>query len=337
MLYLALLLACTPKPPDTSADTAPESSVVDTVSETAGETATPDTADTTVPDTSSPDTDDTAETARTVETADTGDTAPPPVPLDPCFDDKLYPFAWACDDLEPTYDGAFWDGIDPADPSFEADLQYRLGAPDYVSYDELWTAFPFTDAREDGTVWDIYADTAFDFDDDRCGSYSSEGDCFNREHTWPQSWSSDDSSLKRDLVIVLPTDGWVNGKRGDLTLGEVDEVEDLSSNRSKWGECTFGDDEIEVFEPADEYMGDLARIYFYVTLRFRGEDSDWLSNEAVTRATLNPEAEGMLRRWNFEDPVSDKEIARNDAVEALQGNRNPFVDHPEWVCEIADF
>jgi endonuclease I len=90
-----------------------------------------------------------------------------------------------------------------------------------------------------------------------------------------------------------------------------------------------------VFEPIDEYKGDLARTYFYVSVAYMG--ASWSSNQMVSGAKLNADAEAMLRAWHAADPVSSKETARNAAVEDVQGNRNPFIDHPEWVELITDF
>lgn len=332
---LLLLLGC----PTTKDSSVPDPHTGDTgAGDTAphtGDTA-PDTGETALHtgDTGRPDTGpDTAPP----HTGDTGDTGVVDPPLAPCFDPADFDPSLACDDADATYTGAYYDGIDPASGDLLDELHDLVSDVDYEAYDDLWAAFPLTDVRDDGTIWDIYSDYAWVPLDDQCGSYGGEGDCYNREHTWPQSWSSNDASLKRDLHQVFPTDGYVNGVRGNLVYGEVDRVDYTSSNGSTAGWCDVGDDHVEAFEPADDYKGDLARVYFYVATRFAGEDGGWLDNEMVTGALIAPEAEILLRRWAAEDRVSEKEIARNEAVFAWQGNRNPFVDHPEWVCAVADF
>ena len=91
------------------------------------------------------------------------------------------------------------------------------------SYAQLWNDFESTDDRDDnGKVWDIYSDIPdsvapyqYTFGTDQCGSYNSEGDCYNREHTVPQSWFNGDAPMVSDLFHIYPTDGWVNNKRGD--------------------------------------------------------------------------------------------------------------------------
>ena len=90
------------------------------------------------------------------------------------------------------------------------------------------------------------------------------------------------------------------------------------------------------FEPPDAFKGDLARSYFYMAVRYEDEFT-CCSGSGVVGDDLRPWLEAQLLIWHASDPVSAKEIARNDAVHALQGNRNPFIDHPEWVGEIADF
>ena len=240
--------------------------------------------------------------------------------------------------------GSTWDGIDPDSSSLKTDLHNLINDHSGVSYDGLWGVFDETDARSDGSVWDMYSDLGkeqseyiYAFEDDQCGQYSSEGDCYNREHSFPQSWSDDGAPERSDLHQVFPVDGYVNGIRGSLPLGPVGQVNRTTSNGSLRGEsihCGYDDD---VFEPIDEYKGDLARALLYVSVRDQGADSDRGERDASDGAHLETWFEEVQLAWHLLDPVSDKETARNDAVEAVQGNRNPFVDRPELACEIDDF
>ena len=240
--------------------------------------------------------------------------------------------------------GATWEGLEWDSADLTAELHGRIADHDGVSYDDLWTAFGRTDRREDGRIWDIYSDPGveeaaylYDFETDQCGEYDSEGDCYNREHTFPQSWSDDIAPMKTDLHQVFPVDGWVNGLRGSLPYAEVRESGSETSNGSRRGLSAICGYEDEGFEPVDAYQGDLARAQLYMAVRYRGEDGGWASSEASQGASLEPWYEQMLIAWHLLDPVSEKERARNDAVESLQGNRNPFVDRPEFVCGITDF
>ena len=87
-----------------------------------------------------------------------------------------------------------------------------------LTYDELWDKYIITDTRADGYVRDWYSNTTnFTHIADKAGSYKKEGDVYNREHLVPQSWGPP----KADIVHVVPTDGYVNNRRGNLPLGEV--------------------------------------------------------------------------------------------------------------------
>ena len=89
-----------------------------------------------------------------------------------------------------------------------------------------------------------------------------------------------------------------------------------------------------VFEPIDEYKGDFARTYFYFGTRYYGEDGSWEGSPQVDGAQLLPWAENLLLEWHAADPVSAKEIDRNEAIYAIQGNRNPFIDRPDFVLKL---
>jgi hypothetical protein len=89
-----------------------------------------------------------------------------------------------------------------------------------------------------------------------------------------------------------------------------------------------------VFEPIDDYKGDLARTYFYMTTRYYTEDSNWGSSGMSDKCELKPWAIEMLLNWHDLDPVSQKELDRNEAVYAIQGNRNPFIDDPDFADRI---
>lgn len=209
------------------------------------------------------------------------------------------------------------------------------------SYGQLWNDFESTDDRDDnGKVWDIYSDIPggsppylFTFGSDQCGSYDSEDDCYNREHTVPQSWFNSEAPMVSDLFHVYPTDGWVNNKRGDLPYGEVGSPDWTSLNGSTVGYCTAEGYPYTVFEPIDAFKGDLARTYFYMMTRYMDVAGNW-SSDMFSNGDLAPWVQNMLLQWNVDDPVSQKEIDRNNAVYAIQDNRNPYIDHPEWPHAI---
>ena len=202
------------------------------------------------------------------------------------------------------------------------------------SYSFLWTAFKTTDVKTNGKVWDMYSTCDWTFTTDQCGSYGGECDCYNREHSWPKSWFGDKAPMNSDLFHLYPTDGYVNNKRGNYPFGEVSSPSYTSSNGSKVGSNTFPGYSGTVFEPIDEYKGDFARTYFYMSTRYYGEDSNWPGSPMVNKSQLKPWALAMMKKWHQNDPVSAKEISRNNAVYGFQNNRNPFIDHPEYVAAI---
>lgn len=210
-----------------------------------------------------------------------------------------------------------------------------------LSYDYLWTAYAQTDIKTNGKVWDMYSDKPgqnppyeFTYGSDQCGNYGGEGDCYNREHSIPKSWFNDASPMVTDLIHVVPTDGYVNGKRSNYPFGEVASASWTSQNGSKLGSSAVSGYSGTVFEPIDEYKGDFSRIYFYMTVCYMNKNLGATSNSMFTSGNLKPWALSMLIQWSNEDPVSEKEIARNNAVYQIQGNRNPFVDYPELVGKI---
>lgn len=203
-----------------------------------------------------------------------------------------------------------------------------------LTYNFLWTAFKTTDALPSGKVWDMYSSYTWTFGTNQCGNYGSEGDCYNREHSWPKSWFGDKAPMNSDLFHLYPTDGYVNGKRSNFPFGEVSNPTYTSSNGCKLGSNTYPGYSGVVFEPIDEYKGDFARTYFYMSTRYYGEDNNWPGSAMVNKSQLKPWALAMLKKWHEQDPVSAKETSRNNAVYAYQKNRNPFIDHPEYVAAI---
>jgi len=211
-----------------------------------------------------------------------------------------------------------------------------------ISYSALWTAYENTDKKPNGKVWDMYSDVPggtppyqFTFFSDQCGNYSQEGDCYNREHSFPRSWFGGTvAPMNTELFQVYPTDGYVNGKRGNYPYGEVGSASWTSQNGCKVGNCITPGYSGTVFEPIDEYKGDFARTYFYMATRYLGEDGNWPGSPMVDGAQPKTWALNMLFEWHQNDPVSEKEIDRNNAVHDIQNNRNPFIDDPFYVDQI---
>lgn len=176
----------------------------------------------------------------------------------------------------------------------------------------------------------------------QCGNYSGEGSCYNREHLIPQSVFGQDSPMVSDPFHIWPTDGKVNGERDSFPFGVVgNNVEFTSRNGSKRGNnlnsgYSAGYSGI-VFEPLDEFKGDIARAYFYFATRYQENGiQSWsytmfngTKDKVFTDTFLK-----ILMTWHLNDPVSPREIAMNNAIYTFQNNRNPFIDNPEYAQQI---
>ena len=204
------------------------------------------------------------------------------------------------------------------------------------TYKQLWTDFYTTDAKPNGKVWDMYSNKReMTFGTDQAGSYSKEGDVYNREHSWPNSWfGGEKQPMYTDLHHLYPTDGYVNNRRSNYAFGETNgESYKSANNFSKLGACTYSGYTGTVFEPNDDYKGDFARTYFYMVTCYEEKLPDWV-NKGNANITINSSGLvtwqlEMLMKWSKNDPVSaDKETPRNIAVYGIQGNRNPFIDYP---------
>ena len=208
-----------------------------------------------------------------------------------------------------------------------------------TSYKALWTHFRTTDAKPNGKVWDMYSNKReMEFGTDQAGNYSKEGDVYNREHSMPNSWFGGKvMPMYTDLHHLYPTDGYVNNKRANYPFGETANPSWKSANDfSKLGKCTYPGYDGVVFEPNDEYKGDFARTFFYMVTCYEEQLPTWYTNNAESRPTLDGNKYPglsdwqleMLMKWSKNDPVSEKEINRNNAVWDIQNNRNPFIDYP---------
>ena len=199
-----------------------------------------------------------------------------------------------------------------------------------VGYDGLYNVYPTSDVTADGKVWDMYSTCTWTHGVAKCGNYSNVCDCYNREHSIPQSWFNSASPMVSDAFHIYPTDGKVNGQRSNYPHGECSGGTTLAGGKGRLGSSTFAEYSGTVFEPDDEYKGDFARTYFYFTTRYM--NTSVTTGGGVfgsTFGSINSWAINLYLKWSRQDPVSKKETDRNNAVEVFQHNRNPFIDHPE--------
>ena len=208
--------------------------------------------------------------------------------------------------------------------------------------------------ENDNTVLDMYSENPtgsdsynYNHNDRTCGNYNSENDCYNREHIFPQGFFNEQLPMRTDIHHVVPTDGYVNNRRANYPFGEVTNETWMSSNGSKVGQNTYGSFSGVVFEPIDEFKGDIARMLLYFAVRYEDEVSQSISggswdNHTTTNNPLNGTNDQvyetwylqLLNQWHQNDPVSSREIKRNNEAYNFQGNRNPFIDYPEYVDSI---
>ncbi|WP_413580888.1 endonuclease I family protein [Bdellovibrio sp. HCB288] len=152
-----------------------------------------------------------------------------------------------------------------------------------------------------------------------------DGNILNTEHTWPQSRFSGQFNTgmqKSDLHHLYPTDNELNSIRGNYEFGEVArDAKKLKCPVSRFGKPAVGGN--DVFEPPQAHKGNVARALFYFSVHYS--------------LPISPRQEAFLRKWDKEDPVDDEEMARNNAIHMVQGNRNPFIDYPELTDKINKF
>lgn len=218
-----------------------------------------------------------------------------------------------------------------------------------LGYNGLWTAYATTDVYP-GTnkIWDMYGECDFTYSNDKCGTYNGVCDCYNREHSIPQSyWGGGTTGIGCDIFHLVPTDGKINGVRSNDEFGEVNGGKDWNGNKSgsagSWstdkktiastaGEVIQGSG--NVFEPKDQYKGDFARGYMGTIIKW--QQSNLTTGNNFFSGTYTPsayfgftkKAVVLMMKWHREDPVSQKEIDRNNGIQKTQGNRNPFIDYP---------
>lgn len=190
-----------------------------------------------------------------------------------------------------------------------------------------WQGFYKTDRNADNTVKDMYSNIVRTFS----GFNSIDGMAI--EHSFPKSWWGGYENMAfKDLFNLYPADSYTNGIKNNLPIGEVTGTPMLDNGKSKIGKNGFGVTYTDnCFEPADEFKGDFARSYMYMASIYENLVLLWNSPMLLNKKypAWQPWAIDLLLKWHRNDPVSEKELARNDSIYTIQSNRNPFIDHPE--------
>ncbi|MDD2798679.1 MAG: endonuclease [Bacteroidales bacterium] len=197
-------------------------------------------------------------------------------------------------------------------------------------YDGLYTTYLTSDDIS-GKVWDMYSTCTWIQGQKKCGNYANVCDCYNREHSIPQSWFGSSSPMVSDAFHIYPTDGKVNGQRSNFPYGECSSGKTLAGGKGRLGSSSFSGYSGTVFEPDDEYKGDFARTYFYFATRYENimTSIGGESFNGTVYPALSTWSQSLFLKWSRQDPVSKKELDRNNAIYAIQHNRNPYIDYPE--------
>jgi len=208
---------------------------------------------------------------------------------------------------------------------------------DYSDLPEYWQYSDVYPDLTDGMKrwWDMYSDALYLIRPGQTGRQSFSSNKMQREHAVPKSWLKKAGSVEytpaySDMWNLYPSDGAANQAKLNYPFGET-RTTTFDNGVTKVGapKAGYGGGNSHVFEPADEYKGDFARAIFYMATVY--DDLQWVYDYMFvsnTYPTLVPWAANMLLQWARQDPVSKKEIDRNNYVEQYQGNRNPFVDFP---------
>ncbi|ASE61115.1 T9SS C-terminal target domain-containing protein [Chryseobacterium indologenes] len=234
---------------------------------------------------------------------------------------------------------------------------YSTHLPNLYNQTDLDVYYDHTPADNTSFLLDIYSEIpngpdAYEYTSSQLGGGSAEGTGYNREHMMPQSTFYSNYPMYSDLFYVIPTDAKINQMRSNYPYGIASTVPAnilaTFTNTSKIGKSAIPNLAYTgyVYEPIDEFKGDVARSILYFALRYEGKlgTFKYTANANPTLDTnpfdgteeraMDPAYLAMLIQWHQQDPVSLREINRNNAVYALQKNRNPFIDNPGWVDVI---
>ncbi len=206
-------------------------------------------------------------------------------------------------------------------------------------------------------ILDIYSNnptgtTAYHYNTSQMiGSANAEGQGWNREHQMPQSSFNSNYPMYSDLFYVIPTDARINQLRSNYPYAMVRTTTtpyytftngSRINNNGTANSAYTG----RVYEPHNVFKGDIARALLYFAVRYEGKLNSFNFYNGTSPANDTCPLDGteekafedwyiaMLIQWHNQDPVSPREIERNNNVYAVQKNRNPFIDHPEWVSAI---
>lgn len=211
-----------------------------------------------------------------------------------------------------------------------AEVHERLLGNTAIANRDTWQVLAAGSANDSNSLRLFYRQMDIERNRRASGKDQNQPDYWNREHVWPQSYGLRGTLAARDLHNIVPADRTVNTSRGNKFF-------DGASKSHK--ECTGCRASRSAWEPPDIVKGDVARILYYMDLRYEGGEqepqlslSDEPDKDAARFGRLS-----TLHHWHCQDPVSAEERQRNQVVHEAQGNRNLFVDQPELAQRLYGF
>ncbi|WP_026424398.1 endonuclease [Actinokineospora inagensis] len=213
-------------------------------------------------------------------------------------------------------------------PALKTALNQIIRTNAKVGYDQVWDALKVTDQdpANSNNVIEIYSGRSISKASSGGGAHD-----WNREHVWAKSHGDFGTATGpgTDLHHLRPEDVTVNSERGN---------KDFDNGGSTVADAPGNKTDADSWEPRDAVKGDIARMIFYMAVRYQGGDGfpDLEVDDTVNNGTQPYMGKlSTLRQWNAQDPPDDFERHRNQVIyDTYQHNRNPFIDHPEWVASI---
>ncbi len=229
--------------------------------------------------------------------------------------------------------GTYYNGLNPSASTFVTDLHAKINPHTSIFYSN-YKALIVKDFEARDTTAGQRVITCAESGENVIYTEPFDWTATNmsREHVFAHSWmpnypanTGSEKPNYNDFYNLFPANfSDVNQIRGNKSYGEI-----IGTPAYTYKGCKIGFDAngTSVFEPLESSKGDLARAIFYMCVAYNGVDG-----LAWTMPTV--QQQDVLRKWHFQDLPSNYEIARNDYIYEVQGNRNPFIDYPDWLCSI---
>lgn len=235
-----------------------------------------------------------------------------------------------------SYSADYYSAIDDTADDFKSSLETLLKTSHTpITYTQAWYALMEADEDPErpNNIILFYSQKSVP-KDFKVSPSNNDPDAWNREHLWPKSYGFSRRSLSAyaDVHNLRPSDQTINRRRSNMWFGDAgkDATLDPEAPANSYSKSK------DLWEPRDEVKGDVARAVFYMALRYQNANE----NEAKTPLKMNDINQIVhntfgdahdLAKWHQLDPPDEKEFHRNDVAQKFQGNRNPFIDNPDWA------